>query len=255
MAEPSGSVRRKEEETLRSITSRGSVGGADPPLPIILLCPHSVEEYRALGREDFPRPACPRCAGRVTFHGSYERRWREDVWDWESGEGEDVEGTIRVRRVQCTSCGHAPALLPGFLFGRRRDLSEVIIRALFLRTRGGSLAQVVKATRRPWSTVRDQLERFKERLEELAQGEAELAVGWGWKAGDLPLMSAERCLALLGILLHIQRERRPWTGAGMLSSAITGGWWLGTNTSPVLAVGRNGFLMATNSIKEVVDDP
>jgi hypothetical protein len=189
------------------------------------------------------------------FNGTYPHLWREDVWDWESGTGKDLAGGLRVRRVHCQSCGHAPALLPSFLLGRRRDLSEVIVRALFLRATGTSVVRVIKAMRRPASTVRDWLVRFGERAEMLAQGESEVAVGWGWKAGDLPLLPLQRCLELLGLLLLLQQERRPWMEPGALASLLTGGWWLGTNTSPVLAVGRDGFLMAANSTKEVVDDP
>lgn len=111
-------------------------------MPIIGLCPYTVEEYEALEREDFPRPGCPRCGGRTTFNGSYRPRWREDVWDWESGEGRDVEGEIGVRRVHCLGCGHGPGVLPSFLFGRRRDLSEVIVRALLRWVGGSSLARV-----------------------------------------------------------------------------------------------------------------
>ncbi len=86
-------------------------------MAIVWPCPLTVDAYAAAGREvEFPRPACPSCAGPMVFWSGYRRCVRE-------------AGRCRkifVPRLRCGPCGVSHALLPAFTLAWRLDAAEII---------------------------------------------------------------------------------------------------------------------------------
>jgi hypothetical protein len=80
-------------------------------------CPLPVDAYVAAGREvEFPRPACPSCAGPLVFWSGYWRHVRE-------------AGRCRkifVPRLRCALCGVSHALLPAFVLAWRLDVAKTV---------------------------------------------------------------------------------------------------------------------------------
>ena len=86
-------------------------------MAIVWPCPLPVDAYVAAGREvEFPRPACPACAGPLVFWSGYRRHVR-------------AAGCCRkifVPRLRCVRCRGTHALLPAFVLAWRLDVAETI---------------------------------------------------------------------------------------------------------------------------------
>ena len=86
-------------------------------MAIVWPCPLAVDAYVAAGRDvEFPRPACPSCAGPLVFWSGYWRYVRE-------------AGRCRkifVPRLRCAPCGVSHALLPAFVLAWRLDTAETV---------------------------------------------------------------------------------------------------------------------------------
>jgi len=209
---------------------------------IVWPCELDVESYARAVREpgfEFPRPRCPECNLLTIFWSGYDRRVRTAgvviIW---------------VARVRCAGCARTHALLPSFLFVNRLDAVAVIGLALELRTVGRSLRFIAIEVARPESTVRDWYRRWEERVELLAKLVLALAVSHGWRGAELKTAAAPRCLEGLRRLGYQLGRRRRDHPRWRLASLITGGGWLGTNTSP-LPSAQGWFWMPTKSTSEV----
>ena len=157
---------------------------------------------------------------------------------------------IWVRRAKCRSCNVTHALLPTFLLRRRLDPGAVIGGAVARMVGGVGARSVAAALGVPHTTARDWRRRHRARAPGwLVRAEA-LLVELG---GDLRRASRDVEGAALDALVDAWR----WTArraAGAVPglwgfvSAVSGGSWLSTTTSPPWAgVSGRSFIGATPS--------
>jgi predicted amidophosphoribosyltransferase len=144
----------------------------------------------------------------------------------------DIE--LEPRRARCDGCLSTHVLLPALCLLRRRDLAEVIIRALILRAQKVGQPQISTHTGVPLSTVRGWLSRFKERAGMIRAHFVRLAIELGLPASSiLPAAStfADAVVALK--VAHHQAVARlgPSDLSQFAASASVG---LLINTSPHL---------------------
>lgn len=97
---------------------------------------------------------CPRCQGRLRWHGHGRPRTVR-------GLGGDVP-RVTPRRVRCADCGTTQILLPTALTLRRADTTEVIGVALAAKAAGAGFRTIAARLGRPPSTVRAWLRRAPE---------------------------------------------------------------------------------------------
>ncbi len=109
--------------------------------------PAKVEADLAAGRV-----ACPGC-GDVLGPWSFARR------RFVRAEAGLLE--VRPRRARCRECAKTHVLLPDLLLCRRVDVIAVIGRALSAAAEGAGCARAAALVRRPFSTVRGWLRRFR----------------------------------------------------------------------------------------------
>jgi hypothetical protein len=200
-------------------------------------CPLDVESYVAAGRGvAVPRQRCPACQRRLIWWWWYERFVRSGgchrIW---------------VRRARCPACKVTHALLPDFLLGRRLDPVGVIGGALVRMIAGGTGARpVAEALGVPHSTARSWRSRHRARAPALVAGFAALVVALGGEAVTLAVAVEQAALeAAVAASCQAARRRAPpvITGVWRFVSAVTGGGWLGTTTSPPWAVVGGGHFM------------
>lgn len=126
--------------------------------------------------------SCTACGGQLRPWGkARKRRLRHGP--------EDVE--LEPRRARCTGCLSTHVLLPAVCLLRRRDLAEVIVRALILRAQKVGQLRISTQAGVPLSTVRGWLRRFKAKAEMIQAHFVRLAIDLGLPAtAILPADSA-----------------------------------------------------------------
>ena len=197
---------------------------------IVWPCGLSVERYAAQGREIWaPRSRCPECRRELVFWSGYWRYVRERA-----------EHRLFIHRGRCQKCGRTQALLPSFLLRRRLDPVRAIGRGLALGVGGLGMAKVAAQLGVPHSTARDWRRRHRARAPALVAGLAALGVELGDEVISLPGDPERAALAALGsVWAPRQAVVRLWD----LASLVSGGAWLGTNTTPLwAALGDRRFM-------------
>lgn len=208
---------------------------------IVWNCPLGVDAYVAAGKAlVVPRRRCPSCHGVLIFWSGYRRFVRH--------QGTSVR--IWVRRGKCRRCNVTHALLPSFLLRRRLDPAAVIGGAVARIVSGVGVRPVAQALGVPHTTARDWRRRHRARAPAwLAQAEAHMVE----LGGDLRRGAPDVERAALEALVDAWRWTA-WRAAGAVAglwafvSAISGGSWLSTTTSPPwAAVTGRSFIGATSS--------
>jgi hypothetical protein len=209
---------------------------------IVWPCRLGVEEYAAAGRAvSAPRLRCPTCHGPLIFWSGYERFIRRA----------GASRRIWVRRARCCRCRVSHALLPVFLLVRRLDPAAVIGSAV-ARMVGGTGARTVAAELAvAHTTAREWRRRHRARAPDWL-GRAERLLGD--LGGELPRWPADAERAALDALVMAWRRAGTRTagteplGLWQFVSAISGGGWLSTTTTPPWAasLGR-AFIAMTPS--------
>lgn len=118
---------------------------------------------------------CPECGGRLGPWGYARSR----ALRGEGGSG----WSVRPRRAICSECAGTHVLLPVCALARRADVVGVIGAALGSAAAGWGHRRIAERLRRPPSTVRGWLRRFRARAEALRSGFTELLVGLDPLAG------------------------------------------------------------------------
>ena len=155
---------------------------------------------------------------------------------------------IWIRRVKCRRCGVSHALLPVFLLLRRLDPVAVIGNAVSRMVSGIGARPAAARAGIPHTTARDGRRRHRARAPSwLSRAEALIAE----LGGELPRWPAEVERAALEAMLTAWRRAGMRTvGAEVLGlwqfvSAVSGGSWLGTTTTPPWAGAMGRSLIAT----------
>src|SRR5260221_14632371 len=117
---------------------RGEGSEAVSPVAMVWPCPLPVDAYVAAGRQvEFPRPACPACAGPLVLWSGYWRQVR-------------AAGRCRkifVPRLRCGACRVSHALLPAFVLAWRLDVAETVGAVIAEVVGGGFGARPAAAAR------------------------------------------------------------------------------------------------------------
>lgn len=208
-------------------------------MAIVWPCRLAVEEYAAAGQHvAVPRPRCPACRGPLIFWSGYERFVRRG----------GASRRIWVRRAKCCRCGVSHALLPVFLLLRRLDPAAVIGSAVAQMVGGAGARPTAEALTVPHTTARDWRRRHRARAPDwLARAEA-LVVELG---GELPRWPADVERAALEALLTAWRRAVARVvpaeplGLWQFVSAMSGGRWLSTTTTPPWAGTSSRDFIAT----------
>ena len=221
---------------------RGSGWWESATVAIVWSCRLAVERYAAQGREIWvPRGRCPVCRQELVFWSGYWRYVRERG-----------ERQLFIRRGRCRQCGRTQALLPSFLLRRRLDPVRAIGRGLALGVGGLGMAKVAARLGVPHSTARDWRRRHRARAPTLVTGFAALRIELGDEVIGVPEDQEQAALAALGAAWA------PWQAVVRLwdfASLVSGGAWLGTNTTPPwAALGDRRFMgpMPSNSTPEAL---
>ena len=200
-------------------------------------CPLPVDAYVAAGREvEFPRLACPSCAGPLMLWSGYWRHVRE-------------AGRCRkifVPRLRCAPCGVSHALLPAFVLAWRLDTAETI-GAVIAEVAGGRCGVRPAAARAgvPYTTARGWVRRFRARAREFGAGFAALAVELGADAVRPVAGAGGLALAAIGAAFGAAAGLPGWLALGVwrFACSVSGGRLIAANaTSPYLMVGKRRFM-------------
>ena len=200
-------------------------------------CPLPADAYVAAGREvQFPRPACPSCAGPLALWSGYWRHVRE-------------AGRCRkifVPRLRCGRCRVSHALLPAFVLAWRLDVAETVGAVIAEVAGGGCGVRPAAAWAAvPYTTARGWVRRFRRRALELGTGFAALAVELGGDAVG-PVADAGRfALAAIGAAFGAAAGLPGWLALGVwrFACSVSGGRLIAANTtSPYLMVGKRRFM-------------
>jgi len=200
-------------------------------------CPLPVDAYVAAGREvEFPRPACPACAGGLVFWSGYWRHVR-------------AAGRCRkifVPRLRCGRCKVSHALLPAFVLAWRLDVAETV-GAVVAEVAGGWCGVRPAAARRavPYTTARGWVRRFRRRALELGTGFAALAVELGGDALRPAADAGRFALAAIGAAFGAAAGLPGWLGLGVwrFACSVSGGRLIAANTtSPWMMIGKRRFM-------------
>jgi hypothetical protein len=200
-------------------------------------CPLPVDAYVAAGREvEFPRPACPACAGPLALWSGYWRHVRE------AGRCRK----ILVPRLRCGPCRVSHALLPAFVLAWRLDVAETV-GAVIAEVAGGGHGVRPAAARRavPYTTARGWARRFRRRAVELGTGFAALAVELGGDAARPAADAGRFALAAIGAAFGAAAGLPGWLALGVwrFACSVSGGRLIAANTtSPYLMVGKRRFM-------------
>jgi Domain of unknown function (DUF6431) len=200
-------------------------------------CLLPVDVYVAAGRGvEFPRPACPSCAGPLVLWSGYWRHVR-------------AAGRCRkifVPRLRCVPCGVSHALLPAFVLAWRLDVVETVGAVIAEVAAGGSGVRPAAARRAvPYTTARGWVRRFWCRAQELGTGFAALAVELGGEAVRPSVEASRFALAAIGAAFGAAAGLPGWLAVGLwrFASSVSGGRLITANTiSPYLIVGSRRFM-------------
>jgi Domain of unknown function (DUF6431) len=204
---------------------------------IVWPCPLPVDAYIAAGRRvEFPRPACPSCAGPLVFWSGYRRYVR--------AAGRCPK--IFVPRLRCAPCRVTHALLPAFTLAWRLDVAETV--GMVIGQVAGGACGVRPAAARagvPYTTARGWVRRFRYRALELGTGFAALAVELGGEAVGPAAEAGRFALAAIGAAFGAAAALPGWLAVGRwrFASAVSGGRLIAANIiSPYLIVGTRRFM-------------
>ncbi len=206
-------------------------------MAIVWPCPLPVDAYVAAGRRvEFPRPACPSCAGPLVFWSGYRRHVRAG--------GRSPK--IFVPRLRCAACRVSHALLPAFVLAWRLDTAETV-GAVIAQVAGGVCGVRPAAARAgvPHTTARGWVRRFSARAGELGTAFAALAVDLGGDAVRPPAEAARFALAGIKAAFGAAAGLPGWLAVGVwrFASSVSGGRLIAANTtSPYLMVGTRRFM-------------
>jgi hypothetical protein len=148
-----------------------------------------------------------------------------------------VELRLWIGRVRCRRCSVSHALLPNFALCRRLDATTCIGNALAKMTTGMGARTAAIHAGVPHTTVRGWYRRHQARAPALIGEFAALVVELSGVAVALSEAPARAALEAIAAAWHQAREHIA-TGIGdawEFASTVTGGLWLGTNTTPPLA--------------------
>ena len=190
------------------------------PMAIVWPCTITAHDYAAAGREvEVPRPSCPSCRARMTFHGFYRRPLRV---------GEEILRLV-VRRARCRVCRTTHALLPDFVCLFRLDQIETIGEVIGkMAAKGRALLAGV-----PETTARDWCRRFRARAALLTSGFLAVAVAFGDLVGRPPAEAIDTVLFAIASAVSAARRRFGVLGSDWrIANRIVGGQLLSTNTNP-----------------------
>ena len=207
------------------------------PVAIVWPCPLPVDAYVAAGREvEFPRPACPACAGRLVFWSGYRRHVR--------AVGRCQK--IFVPRLRCVRCRGTHALLPAFVLAWRLDVAETV-GAVIEQVAGGACGVRPAAARAgvPYTTARGWVRRFADRAPGIGAGFAALAVDLGGDAIRPAAEAGRFALAAISAAFGAATGLPGWLALGLwrFASSVSGGRLIAANTiSPYLIVGSRRFM-------------
>ena len=192
-------------------------------MAIVWPCGLSVQEYEAQGRDVWvPRGLCPSCRREMVFWSGYFRFVRDGG-----------ERRVFIRRGRCCSpCRSTHALLPSFLLRRRLDPVRVIGPGLAQGVAGLGMAKVAAGLRVPHSTARGWRRRHRARAPALLAGFAAMQVLLDGEVTTWPEEKEQAALAALGAAWAL---RKAAVGLWDFASVVSGGAWLGTNTTPLWA--------------------
>ena len=206
-------------------------------MAIVWPCPLPVDAYIAAGRRvEFPRPACPSCAGPLVFWSGYRRYVR--------AAGRCPK--IFVPRLRCAPCRVTHALLPAFTLAWRLDVAETV--GMVIGQVAGGACGVRPAAARagvPHTTARGWVRRFRYRALELGTGFAALAVELGGEAVGPAAEGGRFALAAIGAAFGAAAALPGWLAVGRwrFASAVSGGRLTAANIiSPYLIVGTRRFM-------------
>lgn len=208
-------------------------------MAIVWPCRLGVEEYAAAEHGvAVPRLLCPECRSALIFWSGYARFVRRAGRSWR----------IWVRRGKCQRCGVTHALLPVFLLLRRLDPVAVIGNAVARMVGGGGARPAAEQAGVPHTTARDWRRRHRARAPSwLSRAEALIAE----LGGELPWWADDVERAALEAMVTAWRRAGMRTAGGevlglwQFVSAISGGSWLGTTTTPPWAGATGRSLIAT----------
>ncbi len=211
-------------------------------MAIVWACGLSVQGYAAQGRDiRVPRGLCPRCRRELVFWSGYFRFVRDQR-----------ELRVFIHRGRCPECGCTHALLPSFLLRRRLDPVRVIGPGLALGVAGLGMAKVALKLGVPHSTARGWRRRHRARAPTLISGFAALGVLLGGEVTSWPEDPEQAALAALGAAWVLRRAQ---VGLWDFASLVSGGAFLGTNTTPPWAsLGDRSFMapMPSNPTQEAL---
>ena len=205
-------------------------------------CPLGVDAYAAAGRAlAVPRPRCPSCHALLIFWPGY--------WRFVRHQGTSVR--IWIRRSKCRACNVTHALLPAFLLRRRLDPAAVIGGAVARIVAGAGVRSVAQALGVPHTTAREWRRRHRARAPaSLARAEALLVeLGGELRRASSPDVERAALEALVDAWRWAARRAAGATpGLWQFVSAVSGGSWLSTTTSPPwAALSGRSFIGATSS--------
>jgi hypothetical protein len=168
---------------------------------------------------------CPDCGG-VLARWSFARR--------RSVRTDEGPAQLRPRRARCRQCAKTHVLLPDVLLCRRVDTVAVIGRALVAAGDGAGCRRATEVVRRPFSTVRGWLRRFRAVAAQVAAHFTLWAHRLDANLGPIaPSGSAlADALAAIGVAARAASLRLGPRPAWSWASALSGGMLLANTSSP-----------------------
>lgn len=151
-----------------------------------------------------------------------------------------------VKRAECTRCSVSHALLPLFLLLRRLDPVDVIIPALTRAVTGVGMRTIASEIDVPHETARDWWRRYRVQAPGLAAGFGALTVSLGGEVPNLSAVPERAGLEALAVAWSAAQQRFGEGVVGLFefATAVTGGKFLTTTTSPLGRWASPGLLMA-----------
>lgn len=195
---------------------------------------------------------CPSCTGRLGPWGF--ARWR-------NVRSERGSIALRPRRARCGSCRSTHVLLPDAVLERRVDAVAVIGTALRLAAAGAGHRRVAERVRRPTSTVRGWLRRFRAAATRVATHFAAWAQHLDAMPGPIrpagsPLADALEAIGVAARAASLRLgPRPPWSWVTVLTIgrllANTNSPWLAPLPEATLRIGWRPVVGRSREPREV----
>ena len=171
------------------------------------------------------RVACPACGG-VLAPWSFARQRHV--------RGDQGAALLRPRRARCRTCAKTQVLLPDVVLCRRVDAVAVIGRALSATATGAGCRRAAVLVRRPFSTVRGWLRRFRSQAAQVAAHFTIWAHRLDANLGPLAPSGSTLgdALGAIGTAARAASLRLGPRPAWSWASALSGGMLLANTSSP-----------------------